>query len=162
MRYLEAAGSVKRLPAQDLLYLNRSFREAAELMTKRPKANVLPAVIGGACFLAGVVLTLLWTSFSRPSPQAQESSLVFNDTSDAFSIHAQAWRTSQELPSIHKIDQTGSLSRNDMLIAIPSSLARSATAHIEQPFCWHLEFGQQPCTSGSFRVQNACSGCKFP
>ena len=95
-------------------------------MTKS-KVNALPIVIPGACFLAGVVLTLLWTSFSSSDSQAQESSVVFGNTTDASNISAKAWQTSKQLPSSHNPAQTGSLTRDDLLIALPSSLARSAT-----------------------------------
>ena len=96
-------------------------------MIKRTKANALPVVIAGACFLAGVLLTLLWTSFSKSSPLAQKSSVVFSNSTDAFNTDTKAWQTSKQLPSSHNPAQTGSLSRDDLLIAIPSSLARSAT-----------------------------------
>lgn len=96
-------------------------------MTKRPKVNAPSIVAAGACFLAGVVLTLLWTSFSGSNPQAQASSVIFSNTTDASNTDAEAWQTSKQLPSSYNSDQTGSLSRDDLLIAIPSSLARSAT-----------------------------------
>ena len=93
----------------------------------RSKVNALPIVIPGACFLAGVVLTLLWTSFSSSDSQGHESSVVFGNTTDAFNSSAKAWQTSKQLPSSHNPAQTGSLTRDDLLIALPSSLARSAT-----------------------------------
>lgn len=93
-------------------------------MPKLARAALLPVAIAGVCFLAGVVSTLLWASFPASNSLAQQPSVIFRKASDAFSIVAEPVRISQELLSKSKTDQTSSLSREDLLIAIPSSLAR--------------------------------------
>ncbi|KAL3161801.1 hypothetical protein ABBQ38_008893 [Trebouxia sp. C0009 RCD-2024] len=93
-------------------------------MPKRARAVLLPVAIAGVCFLVGLVSTLLWASFPASNSLAQQPSVIFRKASDAFSIVAEPLRISQELLSNSKTDQTSSLSREDLLIAIPSSLAR--------------------------------------
>lgn len=92
-------------------------------MPKRSRATLYGVVFAGGCFLAGVVATLLWTSLTSSNSQAQQPAVGFGNTSDAFNTVAEALRT-QELPSSHKTDPTSSLSKDDLVIAIPSSLAR--------------------------------------
>ena len=99
------------------------FRGATEHMPKRSRAALFLVAVAGVCFLAGVVSTLLWASLSTSSPSQQQPSVIFTKTSDAFNT-AEALTTSQELLSDHKTHQASSLSRTDLLIAIPSSLAR--------------------------------------
>ena len=132
-------------------------------MTQRPKFQAPPLVIGGACFLAGVALTLLWSSFSRLSPQAHESSVVYSNTSDAFNSDAAGRQSLKQLPNSFKPAQTGSLSRDDLLIAIPSSLARSATT-IYGTACSALKSLKHQGPEGLMHQSLQCSalsGCHF-
>lgn len=101
-------------------------------MPKRSRATLYGVVFAGGCFLAGVVATLLWTSLTSSNSQAQQPAVGFGNTSDAFNTVAEALRT-QELPSSHKTDPTSSLSKDDLVIAIPSSLARSAPSLTATP-----------------------------
>ena len=82
--------------------------------------------VPGCCFVAGVLLTLLWTSSFKPKLQVPAGGPLVSASADAFNKVAEALNTSTQ-PLIHNsINASGSLTRDDFLIAIPSSLGRSA------------------------------------
>ncbi len=95
-------------------------------MTKYTKASAHRLAVPGCCFVAGVLLTLLWTSSFNPKLQAPAGEPVVSASADAFNKVAEALSTSTQTLIHNNATQSGSLTIDDLLIAIPSSLGRSA------------------------------------
>ena len=107
-------------------------------MTKYTKASAHRLAVPGCCFVAGVLLTLLWTSSFNPKLQAPAGGPVVSASADAFNKVAEALSTSTQTLIHNNATQSGSLTRDDLLIAIPSSLGRSA-ACIKHDFILALQ-----------------------
>ncbi len=126
-------------------------------MTRASKSTSYPLAIPAGCFIAGVVLTLLWTSSSTPVPQPPAAADILNSTTDAFSSVAEALSTSTVALTNNTTHQEGLLTRDDLLIAIPSSLARSAAcpaAHTLDSAVQHTIHHQQ--TQGAHASWTFC------
>jgi hypothetical protein len=95
-------------------------------MTKNTKSSPHRLTVPGCCFVAGVLLTLLWTSSFNPKLQAPAGGAVVSASADAFNKVAEALSTSTQTLIHNNATLSGSLARDDLLIAIPSSLGRSA------------------------------------
>ena len=98
-------------------------------MTRVAKKAWPPLVIPGSCFVTGVLVTLLWTSAFQSSSRTEAESppaVVYN-ASEAFDAIAEALTTTDKALLGNITANAASLSRRDLLLAIPSSLARSAS-----------------------------------
>lgn len=95
-------------------------------MTKPTKISLHRLAVPGCCFVAGVLLTLLWTSSFKPKLQAPAEAPVVSASADALNKVAEALSTSTSTLIHNSVDPSESLTRDDLLIAIPSSLGRSA------------------------------------
>lgn len=87
--------------------------ENGRLMGRDTRKALHPIFIAACCFTAGVVLTLLYTSFSSTSAAQQP-------LGTSASGHVSFANTSGAVLN----NSTSSLSRHDLVIAIPSSIAR--------------------------------------
>ena len=111
-------------------------------MTRVTRNAWPPLVIPACCFLTGVVVTLLWTSSghkdSLPAPHSAAAPPTgARDHADAFDAVAEALTTSIPLSKSNITASSAHLSRHDLLLAIPSSLARSTSylCHSSAPQC---------------------------
>lgn len=93
-------------------------------MTKPTKISLHRLAVPGCCFVAGVLLTLLWTSSFKPKLQAPAEAPVVSASADALNKVAEALSTSTSTLIHNSVDPSESLTRDDLLIAIPSSLGR--------------------------------------
>ena len=93
-------------------------------MTRAAKASSQSVVVPVCCFIAGVVLTLVWTSTSNPHLQSPADAEDVSGSAEAFNIVAEALSTSAQVINDNATSKLGSLTRADLLIAIPSSLGR--------------------------------------
>ncbi|DBA83524.1 TPA: hypothetical protein ACH3X2_006448 [Trebouxia sp. C0005] len=93
-------------------------------MIKNAKTLPHRLAVPGCCFVAGVLLTLLWTSSFKPKLQASAEMPVVSASADAFNKVAEALSTSTQTLIQNNVTESGSLTRDDLLMAIPSSLGR--------------------------------------
>ena len=120
-------------------------------MAKPLNVSARRALLFAACLAAGALVLLLWT-FSTSRVPVNQASDDPKNTSDAFNTITEALRLPTDLNSSNTSAQTGSsvanrppftikTSRTDLLIAIPSSLARSVCHSIcfscTHTLCWY-------------------------
>ena len=106
-------------------------------MPKQSRLSQRLVVIAAACFAGGVLLTLLLTTSSESNLSTEISPDIFSDASDAFNAVAEALTTAADLPVSSTPELDGSPPRADLLIAIPSSLARSISCRTIVTACMH-------------------------
>ena len=97
-------------------------------MTRTAKNAWPPLVIPASCFVAGVLVTLLWTSVFSNGSQIEAPTPPGSDhnASETFHAVAEALTTTDQTLLGNITANAAGLSRNDLLLAIPSSLARLA------------------------------------